>query len=77
MATIKQKQTAANKILRISKKNNIGCYKKIYSTFYSNKTSYIYVVNSNSLSIICPIKEAKSSNLAEIFTKRDKEFKYV
>lgn len=30
MATIKQKQTAANKILRISKKNNKGSYKDIY-----------------------------------------------
>ena len=30
MATLKQKQTAANKILRISKKNNTGSWKEIY-----------------------------------------------
>lgn len=45
--------------------------------YYGNKTSYIYVINDNSVGIICPIREAKNSELAEIFAKRDKEFTYV
>lgn len=187
MVTLKQKQTAANKILRISKKNNIGSHKEIYTkpcidddnqyivcdymavktteqiydidecnqlyqhnisflnaifnvdltkykkinidikelkaekkylkennngskqviydfhnygdkltplvnidylitmltivnngiVYYGNKTSHIYVVNNNSIGVICPIEKGKNSYLAEIFAKRDKEFKYV
>ena len=44
---------------------------------FGNKTSNIYVINDNSVGVICPIREAKNSDLAEIFAKRDKEFKYV
>lgn len=187
MATIKQKQTAANKILRISKKNNNGSYKDIYikpciddnnnqymvcdymaiktteeiypieecnqlynhnisfldnifnidlkeykkinvdikelkaekkylkennngsrqiiydfhnygdaltplvnidyliamltivdngAVYISNKLGAIYIINDNSISVVMPIREAKNSNLAEIFAKRDREFKY-
>lgn len=43
--------------------------------YYGNKTSYIYVINDTSIGIICPIREAKNSDLAKIFAKRDKEFK--
>ena len=188
MATIKQKQTAANKILRISKKNNNGSYKEIYVkpciddnnnqymvcdymtvktieqiypieecnqlyqynmqfldtifnidlknhtkinvdikelkaekkylkennngnkliiydfhnygdkltplvnidylitmltiidngvVYLGNKTSYIYIVNDNSVGVICPMRQAENNYLSEIFAKRDKEFKYV
>lgn len=45
--------------------------------YYGNKTSHIYVVNNNSIGVICPIEKGKNSYLAEIFAKRDKEFKYV
>lgn len=36
-----------------------------------------YVINDNSVGIICPIREAKNSDLAKIFAKRDKEFRDV
>lgn len=45
--------------------------------YCGNKTSHIYVVNNNSIGAICPIEKGKNSYLAEIFAKRDKEFKYV
>ena len=45
--------------------------------YCGNETSYIYVINDNSVGVICPIRKAKNSDLAKIFAKRDKEFKYV
>lgn len=46
------------------------------SVYISNKLDAIYIINDNSIGVVMPIREAKNSNLAEIFAKRDKEFKY-
>lgn len=45
--------------------------------YVGNKISNIYVINDNSVGVICPMRKVKNSDLAEIFAKRDKEFKYV
>lgn len=45
--------------------------------YVGNKISNIYVINDNSVGVICPIRKTENNYLAKIFAKRDKEFKYV
>ena len=80
MATLKQKQTAANKILRISKKNNTGSWKEIYIKPCIDNNNNQYIVCDymaiKTTGQIYPIEECNQLHQHNIYAVFRYNFQY-